>query len=266
MRPTQENPRAYWEQRLLEHGGLKGVGWLGLGESFNHWMYAVRARAFARAVRRETNGRVSSLDVLDVGSGTGFYIDQWRRLGAASVTGSDLTQVAVERLKDSHAGAEVVLFDLTTRGPLPREGAYDAVSVMDVLFHIVDHDAYRRALANLSSLLAERGLLVLSDNLPSHSAMNGAQQVSRTYGEVICALDEAGLDPVRVRPMFWLMNTPVDSSSRFLRAWWRLLSRAVSVHEGVGFTLGAVLYPIELALVLTLRTGPSTKLMLCRKR
>ena len=71
---------------------------------------------------------------------------------------------------------------------------------------------------------------------------------------------------VDVRPMFWLMNTPVNSQSRLLRLWWRLLSRAVGVHDRLGFVLGAAVYPVELTLVRALPGGPSTRLMTCRKR
>lgn len=265
MPPPRREIGGYWEQRLGEHSGLRGVGWLGLGESFNRWMYAVRAQVFARSVRSAVGDDVELLDVLDVGSGTGFYLDRWRRLGAASVTGSDLTRVAVQRLRSSHPSSRIVELDLATGERLPLEGPFDAVSAMDVLFHIVDEDDYRQALANLSSLVAEGGLLVLSENFLSRAAVKGEQQVSRSASHINGALREAGFEPLSLRPVFWLMNTPVDSPSRLLHHWWSLLARAVSAHEAVGFVLGGILFPLELALVRALRTGPSTKLMVCRK-
>ncbi|MDQ3648091.1 MAG: class I SAM-dependent methyltransferase [Actinomycetota bacterium] len=266
MPPAPRENGGYWEQRLGRHRGLKGVGWLGLGESFNRWMYGVRGQAFGWAVREAADGRIASLDVLDVGSGTGFYLERWRRLGAASVTASDLTQVAVDRLRARHPGLIVARLDLASGDPLPLRGPYDAISAMDVLFHIVEEEGYRRALANLSSLLAPGGLLILSENLLSRSTVSGDQQVSRSLGEITEALAEAGFQALSVRPMFCLMNTPVDSSSRLLHRWWSLLARAVSAHDAVGFVVGGLLYPVELALVRLLPTGPSTKLMVCRRR
>lgn len=38
--------RAYWEARLAERYSLDGVGYLGLGSSFNAWMYRARRRSF----------------------------------------------------------------------------------------------------------------------------------------------------------------------------------------------------------------------------
>lgn len=266
MQARQPETASYWERRLGEHDGLKGVGWLGLGESFNRWMYRVRARAFAWAVREAAGDRIASLDVLDVGSGTGFYLDRWRRLGAGSVTGSDLTRVAVERLRTRYPRVPVAQLDLTSEGPLPVRGPFGAISAMDVLFHIVEEDAYHRALANLASLLSEGGLLILSENLLSGSTVQGNQQVSRTGAQITAAMEEVRLEPLRVRPMFCLMNTPVDSSSPLLAGWWRLLSTGVSAHDAVGWVAGAVLFPLELALIRTVRRGPSTKLVVCRKR
>lgn len=266
MPATDLDTREYWEQRLADHDGLGGVGWLGMGDSFNRWMYGVRARSFAWAVRRTAGPRISSLRVLDVGSGTGFYLDRWVGLGARSVTGSDLTAVAVHRLRARRPGREVRRMDITAPD-LPADlGPFDAISAMDVLFHIVDEDSYARAVDNLSALLAPGGLLFLSENLVSGEADRVRHQVSRSRHEIVSLLDGAGLETLEVTPMFWLMNTPLDSQGPLLPLWWRAVSRAAGAHDGLGFVLGGVLYGPELLLVRTLPDGPSTKLLVARKR
>ena len=69
------NPKNYWETRLRKYFDLQGVGYLRLGNSFNNWAYKVRRHVFIR--RMNTTGiNFSKVDVLDVGSGTGFYIDR----------------------------------------------------------------------------------------------------------------------------------------------------------------------------------------------
>jgi SAM-dependent methyltransferase len=257
--------RAYWEQRLSESDGLAGVGWIGLGESFNRWMYAVRRRVFKRAVRRAAGPRLAGLDVLDVGSGTGFYLDLWQELGARSVTGSDLTEVAVERLLQRRPGQQVTRLDLAGDGDELGGRRFGAVSAMDVLFHIVDDEAYARAISNLARLTAPGGLLILTENLVSGPRSGVSHHVSRTEEQVEGLLRQAGLEPLVSRPMFCLMNTPVDSRSRALRLWWEALSRAASVHDAVGWALGALVYPAELAAVTALRRGPSTKILVRRR-
>ncbi len=95
--PSTFEPERYWSERLEQTYSLAGVGWLGLGEPFNRWMYAVRRRVFRRTIRASVD--LEGARVLDVGSGTGFYVGLWRELGVADITGSDLTGVAVERLR-----------------------------------------------------------------------------------------------------------------------------------------------------------------------
>lgn len=261
---TALDTKRYWEDRLTREYSLGGVGWIGLGRAFNRWMYAVRRRVFARMVRDHV-----PLDpgarVLDVGSGTGFYLESWQRLGVVAPEGSDLTERATVELRARWPGLAIHRFDVAgAPASLPHAG-YDAISAMDVLFHIVDDEGFRSALANLSSLLAPGGRLVFSENFLALAPIGAAHQVSRTEADIRGALREAGLEPVAMRPMFVALNTPIDTRSRLLRLWWSLLNRAAGASELLGFAAGAALYPLELALTRLVRRGPSTKIMVCRR-
>jgi hypothetical protein len=82
---------AYWENRLAGEFELGDVGFLGLGEAWNQWAYAVRRRIFRRHVRRLRRDW-SSARVLDIGSGTGFYVKNWLDLGVRELTASDTSR------------------------------------------------------------------------------------------------------------------------------------------------------------------------------
>jgi SAM-dependent methyltransferase len=253
----------YWEPRLSGHFSLEGVGWLGLGGPFNEWMYRVRRRAFRRYARRYLRG--DRLDVLDIGSGTGYYLALWREVGATTVTGSDLTGVSVERLEARYPDMRIVQLDIG--GDLtPLDGArFDAISIMDVLYHVVDDNAYERAIANLSDLLKAGGLLFATENLVHGDAVRGENQVSRSISQIGRLLRRSGLEIVERRPVFALMNTPVDSNSRVLRRWWDELGVWIRRGPRIASFLGAVLYPLEIAITSVIREGPSTELLICRK-
>ena len=62
--------------------------------------------------------------------------------------------------------------------PLPT-GDYDVVSAMDMLFHILDEDAYRRAIANLGALVRPGGHVVLTENLLDGRVEKAPAQTSR---------------------------------------------------------------------------------------
>ena len=257
------DPRGYWEERLSRQYTLGGVGYLGLAESYNAWMYRVRREVFVREVRRLPVSP-PALRVLDVGSGTGFYVDCWHEVEAGSVTGSDLTDVAVENLRRAHPGDVFARFDVGGDESPFGDQRFDAVSMMDVLFHIVDDERFRRAFRTVLDLLAPGGYLLFSDNFLHGEAVRIPHQASRSLAEIEAAVADAGFEILRRRPVFHLMNAPVDSNSRLLERWWRVVQR-VAAGPRSGAAIGALLYPVELALAARRSEGPSTEMMICRR-
>ncbi len=259
-------PREYWEERLGADYALEGVGFRRLGPGFNRWSYRVRAAAFRRAVRPLTREH-PPVRVLDIGSGTGFYLDLWRGLGAREIFGTDITEKAVGELRAAQPGARVLRVD-AGEPSLPAEiepGTFDYVSAMDVLFHILDDDRYERAFANLAAALRPGGRLVFSEDFVHGERSASRHKVVRPIGQIEACVKAVGLEPVSRRPIFFLMNRPLDSRSRALERWWMFLRTTLGDHPSLGGPLGAVLYLPERALGAIRREGPSAELMVCRK-
>ena len=204
--------------------------------------------------------------MLDVGSGTGFYVDRWLRLGAR-VTGLDLTEVAVARLTGAFPGARFLRGDIggALDGVQLEPGSFDAASAFDVLFHIVDDAQYALAFRNIAALLRPGGWFLWSDNFLRHGEIRVRHQASRPLAESVRLAEAAGFEIVDRRPMFVLMNYPADTTSRLLRWAWTAMVAPAALGEPIGWALGAALYPLERALVRRLRESPSTELMVCRK-
>jgi SAM-dependent methyltransferase len=257
--------RAYWETRLREHYSLAGVGYLRLGRRYNAWMYRVRGAVFDR-VAAGTGERWRGAEILDVGSGTGFYVERWLRFGAR-VTGLDLTDVAVTELSQRFPTARFVRADIGgARAGLPLPAAsFDAVSAFDVLFHIVDDVQYAHAFQNIAALLKPGGWFLWSDNFVRHGVERVPHQASRPLAESVRLVEAAGLTVIERVPMFVLMNYPADTTSRLARWAWTAMVAPAVLAEPLGWLLGAALYPIEQALVRARRESPSTELMICRK-
>jgi SAM-dependent methyltransferase len=261
---SEFDARSYWQERLSGDFSVASVGFAGLGESYNAWMYRVRRRVFLSEVRRLSIDPRQSR-VLDVGSGTGFYLDRWHELGAAEITGSDLTSVAVNNLRIRYPEDRIFEFDIgSSTNPLGGD-QFTAISMMDVLFHLVSDEAYTRALSNAAALLAPGGFLIFSDCFLRGDAIRLPHVVFRPLDQVQAIVETTGLGLVRRRPLFVLMNEPVDSASRALRAWWHFLHKTVERGERAGAAMGRSLYPLEVGLVNVLRQGPSTEIMVCRQ-
>jgi SAM-dependent methyltransferase len=255
---------SYWENRLRGNVALEKIGYLGLGSQYNQWLYRVRKAVFRRAVK-SLNISLAESSVLDVGSGSGFYIQQWKALGAGKLTGLDLTTAAVEHLGAKFPDVTFHRADIGEDRELPAKGPYDIVSAFDVLFHIVDDTRYRRAIQNIHSLLRPGGVFLLSDVFVHDNVVPLEHFVSRPLTQAESVLRETGFEILGRRRVFTIMSAPLDSSSRIRRVMWGGLQRTVSKSEAIGFVVGALLCPLDVMLASISKEGPSTEIMICRK-
>jgi 2-polyprenyl-3-methyl-5-hydroxy-6-metoxy-1,4-benzoquinol methylase len=263
--PDQALDAGYWESRLRQNWGLHGVGHISYGVPYNRWLYKVRRNIFKREMARLGVDWKHS-DVLDVGSGTGFWIDAWKGLGVHSITGSDVTQVAVDHLQVAYPDSRFTRLDISGGLESQRPGGpYNVVSAFDVLFHITNDTRFADAIANISRLLTPSGYFIFSDNFLHGHGVRGDHQVSRSLQEISDIVTKAGFQIIRRVPMFILMNAPVDISASWPLKFWRLAMLPVRAVPLLGSIYGALLYPLELQLTRFLRESPTTEMMVCRK-
>jgi 2-polyprenyl-3-methyl-5-hydroxy-6-metoxy-1,4-benzoquinol methylase len=256
----------YWEARLARDYDLKGVGFRRLGARYNAWLYRLRADAF-RAAFAASRLDAASTRALDVGAGTGFWIDQWWALGTRMVTACDLTTTAVESLRARYRDVPVQQVDIGAvdgaRGLAGSE--FDAVTVMDVLQHLVDDAAFRRALGHLAALVRPGGVVFITDNFVRVARRQARQHhVSRPYAAWQEALSEAGFVIEALRPVSVLLGGRADGGP-VSRGLFLGVSAAASLAEPVGGAIGAALYPAERFVVSHRTTTGSQKLMSCRR-
>src|ERR1700744_3251599 len=96
---TSFDPKKYWNDRLMQHYDLIGVGDISLSLNYNKWSYKVTAfrlkKIFKKYVSRQTGS------ILDIGSGTGFVIDIWQRFGK-KINGIDISEASVKKLTEKY--------------------------------------------------------------------------------------------------------------------------------------------------------------------
>ena len=259
------NAKDYWEKRLEKNWGLHGVGCIGYGHYYNNWLYYIRERVFNNHISA-LNLDFEQIKVLDIGSGTGFYLDVWKSLGVKSITGSDITSIAIDRLKKLYPEFSIVQLDI---GSLLTgqefESQFDVITAFDVLFHIVDDDNFRRAIFNISQLLAPGGYFIFSDNFIHGKTIRSLHIVSRSVEEINSLLKEAGFRIIKRAPMFFLMNAPADTKGRLPLLIWKLLMAPVRIINLLGIFYGVLLFPIEVFLIKFLKESPTTEMMICQK-
>lgn len=243
---------------------MHGAGYIELGRHYNNWLYKVRSGVFLKRMAA-TRRNFSNASVLDVGCGTGFYIERWKQLGAGKITGLDITDVAIRTLRRKHPDCAFHQMDIGANIESLGTHKFDVISAFDVLFHIVDDERYERAIHNIYSLLNAGGLFVWSENFLREAPLRGTHQVCRTLYSIENILAATGFEIVERRPIFYLMNAPLDTRNRFIRRLWQIISETVKRSEPAGFIVGGLLYPLELALISLARESPTTEMMICRR-
>src|SRR5207253_4490207 len=96
------DPETYWEERY-GHFRLASSGHRDLPEAYNYWLYERKKTRIREGLQRERIS-VPSCNILELGCGTGVYVDMWKSLGAESLTGFDITSTSVGNLAPKYPG------------------------------------------------------------------------------------------------------------------------------------------------------------------
>jgi SAM-dependent methyltransferase len=257
----------YWQDRLSADDTLQGVGFSTLGQSYNSWIYRMRRAVFLERVP-QLGIDLPNADILEIGPGTGFYVDLWRKLGVRSITGVDIAPVVAERLSARFPQHTFFQADIGAADAPLETGAFDVVTAFDVMYHIVDESIFEQAIANIARVLRPGGLFMVADHFLHREESNSriaAHYLNRTLARYEEVVAQHGLEIVERRPMFVLMNAPPDSRSKLRRAWWLGVAGSASLAEPLGYAVGAALYPLERQLVRRRAESASTELMVCRR-
>jgi SAM-dependent methyltransferase len=264
------SPEEYWEGVLGENLDERGVAYPHLPLTFNRTFYKAQIDSVARLTSRHD---IPVEKVLDIGAGSGVWINYWERAGASQISGLDLTETAVNGLRGRFPSHDFRVGDIGSKNPVFSE-QFDVISAMSVLLHITDDARWLRAWENIGELLRPGGYLVLMEPILMHE-WHGApfdatsNSKARKYEMCVEAATSAGLEIVDTRPATVLLCNPIDTRSRatYRAMWfyWAVLERLIRGNEGRGNIVGAVLGALDLPLRRLLPGGPTAKLLLARR-
>jgi SAM-dependent methyltransferase len=258
------NPTEYWTERHQAHDSLRGVGNIGCSESYNRWLYRAKLSAFRREATLSV-AHPAQAAVLDIGSGRGSILEQWARLGCRRIVGSDFAGPAVTNLRRRFPDMQVIELDIAN-SVVPFEEEFDAVSAIDVLYHLMDEASFSQALQNVFRALRPGGVFIFSDLYPDGGHLTNAHHtVNRPWHHAQRCLSEVGFTVHRRRPQYVLMENPRRSRNPLLRLTWRIVSKLASHSDVTGAAVGAALLPLELLATRVVRTGPGLEIFTCRK-
>lgn len=105
---------------------------------------------------------VEGVDILDIGSGAGHWIDFWDGLEVKSVTGLEISEVATEELIEKYKGKESIYIYHEDISDLKREyTGFEYICAVGVLFHIVEDEQWESAVREICNLLEPNGIALI---------------------------------------------------------------------------------------------------------
>lgn len=244
---------SYWEKRFASDLTISQTGHAGFSARYNGYMYALKRLALERAIRR--NGVViKGRSVIDIGCGSGFFLDLYARKGAGHLAGIDITEKSVNAMRERYPAGSFFRMDASgSREPLDRP--FDIVNAFDVLYHIIDDAAFSQAVANIGMWSDAGSWIFITDALdPSRS---GAAHVRyRSRDAYLAELGRSGIEVVETAPVFNLMGraaSPEIKNAVLKRA----AARAIEMFAWAGYIADRIYCPPARA---------TMRLMVCRKK
>ncbi|MGC8894337.1 MAG: class I SAM-dependent methyltransferase [candidate division WOR-3 bacterium] len=208
----QYHPGEYWRERLGRGLDLRATGLLKGSASSNLYYYRLKEVVLSRTINK-VGFNPTGKNVLDVGSGTGYWVNYFLSRGA-NVSGVDIVPEAVEALRVNFPEASFWVGDISHWQP---SGEYELVNAFDVLYHITDDGDWARAVRGLWEALVSGGLLLFTDvfGLGEGTFSDSPHVRFRGWGLYEKILPSHSL--VTVAPLYYLMGYP--AATRGPEAW-----------------------------------------------
>jgi SAM-dependent methyltransferase len=147
---TVSEPEARYHYNACENAIIRSLARLMpvAGQAPHVWRFAQERRGWK---------------VLDVGSGTGHWVDFYLDVYLArSVTAVEFVPQMAEHLRARYAGRpEVTVLAADIAEDALPTADFDVVNAIGVMFHIVDDERWRRAVARLLAALKAGGLMLV---------------------------------------------------------------------------------------------------------
>ncbi|WP_339466609.1 class I SAM-dependent methyltransferase [Pseudomonas sp. EA_65y_Pfl2_P74] len=171
---------------------------------------------YERPAMRSLIGRPQGLNVLDIGCGSGYYLEYLLQSGAASVTGVDGNEYMIDACaRRTNNAARLFTADLRQQLPFLQNNQFDLAVASLVLHYLED---WTGLLKELHRVIRPKGNLVISTG---HPLSDFAESTSGNYFELELIREEWSSFGVTMpgyrRPFGSLINDFCDAGFRLTR-------------------------------------------------
>jgi len=207
----------YWEVRYSQRFDLAASGNQTLGLDYNHWLYKAKARSFLRAIKKH-NIPVAGAKVLDVGCGTGFFVEQCTKLGAAYIAGVDIAEKSIQTLRQKYKDTTKYDFKHADvgKGNTTLEARYQLILVFDLLYLLMSDEEFVNAVRYIRQHARDNAYILISDVFGDTDILHNSYIKFRSYSAYEQTLKNNGIEIVDVFPQYHLLIEKFSVERRWM--------------------------------------------------
>lgn len=204
------NYKEYWNSRLDSKFDIEGVGYIGLGEIYNKFLYKSRFELLDYIVKN-TFENINNINVLELGPGIGMFTDYFYKNNIKNYAAIDISEKSKEELSKKYKSFKFILGDISEEKNYPNS-KFDLIFAADVLLHLTDEERYIDLIKILSDSLADNGTIIIFDPITMiNSKSQSPHLVIRDIKYISDMLKDNGLELIEMMPSTFFMNYPFDS-------------------------------------------------------
>lgn len=248
MITKQFNQPEYWQSRISGELDLGVVGYRSLGKGYNQIIYQRRLEALNEIVSASSKP-FNELKILEIGCGSGFYVEYWQSLGVRSLTGVDISPGSIELMKKLYPNYSFFVVDGTNSNALASlNGQFDIITIFDVIYHVIDDNKATKLLLNCASVLNNTGNILVTD-CPGDTNYGFVKHVryrsTSFYVESLNSVEHVILDRMH---LFNLLHPPLARNKALdyvISGLYYLAGKLWRLHDAIGRMFGRMFYDID---------------------
>lgn len=262
------DPRKFWNDRYQTFD-ITTSGHIDLPYYFNVWMYKLKIAKIKNALFKYIDKkRAKNIKLIELGCGTGVYINLWKKYDINELIGVDISSEAIDKLKIEYPEYNFYENDLSsdTMTKICGESSADVITAIGVLVHIVDDELFKKAVINISKIIKDDGIILITEYLCRGTHQDKTYMKIRSLSSYKKIFKDAGLDMIYQKPLYYFMGRPYDTQTKFSKYF---LNHIYNLNRKLinrfPKTMGLVLYSIDRLITPFLTDGPSEEVLIFKK-
>ena len=268
MKSDRFSPGEYWQRRVQGDIDLGVVGQRSLGRAYNEYIYKRRIDVLQDTLE-SIHVDPSLCNILDIGCGSGYYVNYWHTLGIRQLHGVDISADSVSKLQKLYPQYTFTQADITAEDSAAQlAGKFSIITIFDVLYHITDNEKIRSLLRTVNAHLKPDGHVIIFDQLCKHDYMLSPHVKFRSEQMFTGLLRQAGLAVIKKQPLFVFLAPPIYGNKYIdvlVSGFYKILGYFMKASHPLGNAMGRWVYHLDGVLRKANISTPNHALFLIQK-